>query len=510
MAILGLFLVVIERGLRIAASAARRLPVAPRRRPRPRHRRPGVHHRGRQPQADPADRDHAAVHQLRRLVAARQRDHRRAAARPVRQGVEPPPPPRPPGRLARLDRRSRLSDRRAATARPPAAGSAARLRAARRVRPPCRGRAPLEPLGRTIGHVGLALTVAFAGLALGAGYWQVLRSAGPSTAPDNPAVIAAARNVVRGEIVDRDGKVLALEQDATRTASRTGVYLDRAFSTVIGYASPAASGRPASSAPTNAELTGVSNGDPIRDVLRKFQSDPYDPQTLTLSRLVGAPAGRGPGPGRRPRRRRHARSADRRDPRARLDADLRRVGDRQPGDPRTRASPPSATTRAKPLLTRATQGRYVPGSVFKIVTAIAGLGSGGSTADTTFPEPAQAEKDGLVVDGFRIREHAGVPAADARPRRRDRVSSNIWFALAGLRTGGDNLAEYAARMGFGAPIAVRPADRAVAGHERRRRRTGRLRRRHRARERRRTARPRRSSRRSRWRSSRRPSRTTAS
>ena len=64
----------------------RRLPVAARRRAGARRRRPGVHHRGRQPQADPADRDHAAVHQLRRLVAARQRHRRRAAARAVRPG----------------------------------------------------------------------------------------------------------------------------------------------------------------------------------------------------------------------------------------------------------------------------------------------------------------------------------------------------------------------------------------------------------------------------------------
>jgi len=32
-------------------------------------------------------------------------------------------------------------------------------------------------------------------------------------------------------------------------------------------------------------------------------------------------------------------------------------------------------------------------------------------------------------------------------------SSNIWYALAGLRTGGDNLASFAARMGFGSPLS---------------------------------------------------------
>ena len=32
----------------------------------------------------------------------------------------------------------------------------------------------------------------------------------------------------------------------------------------------------------NAELTGVSNGNPITDALRKFEDNPYDPQKLTL------------------------------------------------------------------------------------------------------------------------------------------------------------------------------------------------------------------------------------
>ena len=61
----------------------RRIPGTARDRARPRRRRPGVHHRGGQSQAHPADRHHAAVHQLRRLVDARQRHRRRPAAGPV-------------------------------------------------------------------------------------------------------------------------------------------------------------------------------------------------------------------------------------------------------------------------------------------------------------------------------------------------------------------------------------------------------------------------------------------
>jgi peptidoglycan glycosyltransferase len=106
-----------------------------------------------------------------------------------------------------------------------------------------------------------------------------------------------------------------------------------------------------------------------------------------------------------------------------------------------------------PLLNRATQGLYVPGSVFKIVTAAAGLSSGKLSADTTFPQQPKAERDGLLVSGFRVHEHPGVPARSFDLDTATEWSSNIWFALAGLRTGGDALASVAGRMGFGGPLA---------------------------------------------------------
>lgn len=108
----------------------------------------------------------------------------------------------------------------------------------------------------------------------------------------------------------------------------------------------------------------------------------------------------------------------------------------------------------QPLLPRATLGRYVPGSVFKIVTAIAGLASGAITPETTYAKQPPAEKDGLLVEGFRIRDgHHRVTGN----RRLDlveatEVSCNIWYALTGLRTGGAELVDHAARLGFGSPI----------------------------------------------------------
>jgi penicillin-binding protein A len=306
------------------------------------------------------------------------------------------------------------------------------------------------PLGRTIGHVGLALTIAFGGIALGAGYWQVIRSSDLTTDPANPLVVSAARNVVRGTIVDRDGKVLASNKRDPNTGQPYRVYSDDAFSGVIGYSSRQF-GTAGLERSFNAELTGVSNGNPIGDALRKFELDPYDPQKLTLSissRLQQA-AVRGLGSDRG--------AVVMLDP---TTGEILALASTPTFDNGAVANPATsdkafAAIRAdatQPLLNRATQGQYVPGSVFKIVTAVAGLGSGRINASTTFPQQPAAEKNGLVVAGFRIHEHPGVPSRSFNLELATEWSSNIWYALAGLSTGGAAMADFAGRMGFGRPI----------------------------------------------------------
>jgi peptidoglycan glycosyltransferase len=304
-------------------------------------------------------------------------------------------------------------------------------------------------VARSISHVGVALSLAFGVLAGGAGYWQVIRSQDLSTAPDNPAIAVAARSVVRGQIVDRDGRGLA-----TNTKDPKGgfyrVYADQAIAPVVGYASRRF-GTAGLERSFNAELTGLTDPDPIRNLLKKFQADPYDPQALTLSLSL-------------PLQRAAVRGlADDRGAVVMLDprtGEVLVLASTPLYDASAIANPATeeegfAAVRdnpAQPLLTRPTQGRYVPGSVFKIVTAIAGLGSGAIEPNTTFPGQAAAEKTGLVVKGFRINEHPGVPARTFDLAGATEVSSNIWFALAGLETGGANLKEYAEKLGFDAPL----------------------------------------------------------
>jgi cell division protein FtsI/penicillin-binding protein 2 len=62
--------------------------------------------------------------------------------------------------------------------------------------------------GRMIG-LAIVVALAFGGLAAGAGYWQVVRADELVMAPTDAANLAAARNVLRGRILDREGRVLA-------------------------------------------------------------------------------------------------------------------------------------------------------------------------------------------------------------------------------------------------------------------------------------------------------------
>jgi peptidoglycan glycosyltransferase len=308
-----------------------------------------------------------------------------------------------------------------------------------------------HPVGPNIARVGIALSVAFGALAAGAGYWQVVRSAPLSVAPDNPAVVAAKRQAPRGRILDRDGTVLAdNKRDSNGEPYR--VYRDSAMSPVIGYASRQF-GTAGLERTYDAQLVGATRPDPVSDLLKKFETDPYDPQQLTLS--ISLPLQR---------------------------AAVRALGNDRGAvvmlDPRTGevltlastptydASPvanPDTSEKAfnqlrgnttEPLLPRATQGKYVPGSVLKIVTALAGLDSGAVTPDTTYAQQPKAEKDGLVVSGFRVRDahhpQTGSKALDFYEATE--VSCNIWYALTGLKTGGDSLAAMAQRLGFGQTV----------------------------------------------------------
>lgn len=308
-----------------------------------------------------------------------------------------------------------------------------------------------RPIGPNILRTGVALACAFAVLAAGAGWWQVAEAQRLSTAPDNPAVIAIARRMLRGPIEDRNGSWLARSsRDANGEAQRT--YRDDTISQVVGYASRQF-GTSGLERTYNAELLGLVGSDPMEELTGKFDPKPSAALGLRLAldlRLQRAAiAGLGKDRG----------AVVMLDP---TTGEILALASTPTYDASAIADPQTAADTfaglqadpSDPLLPRATLGRYVPGSILKIVTAYAGLETGAITPSTTFPQQPGAESTGLNVDGFRIKDghHPATGATALDLTGATEVSCNIWYALAGLKTGGDRLVSEAAKLGFGAPI----------------------------------------------------------
>ena len=307
-----------------------------------------------------------------------------------------------------------------------------------------------RPLGRTTYHVAVVLSLCFVLLAGAVGYWSVVEAPGLVSSPNDAAVIAASRSVTRGLIKDRDGKVLASNKK-DKNGESYRVYSSRAFSQVVGYASPLF-GRAGIERAYDAQLTGLTR-DPVSDVLAKFGAQRFDPQDVTLSissdlqQAAVAALGK------------HRGAVVMLDPRT---GEILALASTPTYDANAIANPATARQAFaalqaddnQPLLPRATLGRYVPGSVFKIVTAIAGLGSGAITPQTTYKQQPAAEKTGLLVQGFRVRDghHPETGNTPLDLVHATEVSCNIYYALTGLQTGGDALVKFADRMGFDKPL----------------------------------------------------------
>jgi peptidoglycan glycosyltransferase len=103
----------------------------------------------------------------------------------------------------------------------------------------------------------------------------------------------------------------------------------------------------------------------------------------------------------------------------------------------------------RPLVNRATQGIYPPGSTFKVVTAAAGLDSGAITPETTIDAPGS-----LVVEGTPLENDFGQSYSGAGLDTALTNSINTWFGQLGQQLGNDTLFEYMERFGFNATPAI--------------------------------------------------------
>lgn len=269
-------------------------------------------------------------------------------------------------------------------------------------------------------------------------YVQVI--AGPSVAqnPHNPR--AALLWQFRGRIVARDGTVLALSGPHGREYP-----LGAALAHAVGYASTRY-GTSGLEAAYDRELSArpVSN-DPLRQIGQLFGHLPQavavpgatvvttiDPavQTELYDALSAFPRAAGVAL----------------DPRTGEILALASVPSFDPATIDT-SFPALAASSQSPLLDRALDGLYPPGSTFKIFTAAAALDAGTVGMDATFEDPGTFQ-----VGNFTVHDNEGEATGTQDLTGAFALSSNVDFAQVALGLGPDRWYDAATQWKLGEPI----------------------------------------------------------
>ena len=120
----------------------------------------------------------------------------------------------------------------------------------------------------------------------------------------------------------------------------------------------------------------------------------------------------------------------------------------------------SACAFAAPLLDRATQGLYPPGSTFKVVTATAALDTGAFTPTSTFSDPGYCEEYGKRVYNAGNPDQNGPESfGTATLAQGLQHSINSVYCNIGKKIGAATILDYAKKFGFYAqPNIELPAD----------------------------------------------------
>jgi penicillin-binding protein A len=269
----------------------------------------------------------------------------------------------------------------------------------------------------SIRRLASILLLAFVGISMGLTYWQVVRANDLVYSQYNGRLVDEGKDILRGQIVDRNGRVLASSEQTPNGPVRH--YSDPTMAPVTGYFSD--------------RYGAAGLEDSFSRYLRgDVQANPFD--ALAGQLLHRTPVGD--------------------DLHLTVDSKIQSVAVQQMGsdrgaivamDPRSGAILAMVSTpyfdpnqvdgqmarlqsdAGKPLYNRATQGLYTPGSVFKIITASAAIDLGLVDLDKQY----QCSDD-LVVDGFRIanKNHQGVSTVTFVDDFA--YSCNVTFAKTGL------------------------------------------------------------------------------
>lgn len=294
-------------------------------------------------------------------------------------------------------------------------------------------------INRDIGRLGTVLAVLFVAVAARLWYVQINEGRAISSRPANPRNGPSQEG--RGRILATDGTLLAYSSGSRR------VYpFGSSLAQPLGYLSPRYGESGIEDAYDQALSPTSASGDPIgqfNEIRAALEGRPVVSQGADVVTTI-VPAVQ-----------------------AELYSLLSRY-DRAAGvvlDPRTGAvlaiaSVPSFDTNDidslfpslsrdpnSPLLDRATQGLYPPGSTFKIFTASAALDSGAVAIDSHFEDPGY-----FAVGNAVLHDNEGEATGYQDVTTAFALSSNVDFAQIALKTGLDAFYDYLDRWGVGASI----------------------------------------------------------
>ena len=306
-------------------------------------------------------------------------------------------------------------------------------------------------MNRSIRRLYLTLAAGFGLLMLMLGYWQVVAADGLKDRPGNEQTAQAERLVDRGRIISADGKVMAASRAVRVRGQKVFERLypqgDLAAQTV-GYTSEGA--KTGLEKTYDRYLSGSFGSEPLLQRLNLSEKEGANVE-IGLDTRVQAVAQEGLAGGR---------------------------GAVVALDPRTgrviaMASAPTFDLQLAvddfdaipdeggPLLNRAVQGLYAPGSTFKVVTAAEALESGSFTPDSEFPGGAEYD-----TPGGPIRNFGGASFGPHTLTTALTFSINVTFAEIGDALGAERMGEIMTAFGFAERPPIDLPDVAVSGRRR--------------------------------------------
>jgi penicillin-binding protein A len=279
--------------------------------------------------------------------------------------------------------------------------------------------------------------VTFLALSAGLVYWQVLRAQGLDESASNPRAAEASQSEKRGSIFDSAGNILARSVQGSDGRFQRQ-YKDSSLAQTIGYISTRY-GVDGLEATFDGYLSGEQGMDPLTAIWADITRSPTpgNALVLTIDPILQKAAATALGD--------RAGAVVALDPKTGAVLAMVSAPSYDPNQIDTQGEALLQDT-SKPLLNRATQGLYPPGSTYKTVTASAALDSGIVKPTDTY----QCSDDGILIHGFRIACTNAPPGETEWDfQRAYAYSINATFAQVAVQIGASRFTDYSHRFGIG-------------------------------------------------------------